>query len=120
MDQTAPQIVTEVRPPDLELTLTRNAWYNPISFEAASWIVRHLPRHLSRSLSVGIGELGYRLCNSRRAALLRNLEAITPDECRRKVLSRSCFNNFLRMLHDFCDCAEGGADRVNSLMVERR
>jgi lauroyl/myristoyl acyltransferase len=118
MDQTVPQIVTEVRSPDLELT--RNGWYNPLSFEAASWIIRHLPHPLSRSMSVSIGELGYRLCHNRRAALLRNLEAITQDKKRRIILSRSCFHNFLRMLHDFCDCAEGGTQRVNSLMVERR
>jgi len=120
MDQTVPQIVTEVQPPDLELTLTRNSWYSPLSFEAASWIIRHLPRPLSRSMSVGIGELGYRLCNSRRAALLRNLDAITQDKRRRETLSRRCFHNFLRMLHDFCDCAQGGAARVSSLMFERR
>jgi KDO2-lipid IV(A) lauroyltransferase len=120
MDQTVPQIVTEVRAPDLELTLTRNSWYSPLSFEAASWIIRHLPRSLSRSMSVGIGELGYRFCNNRRAALQRNLDAITQDKKQRNILSRSCFHNFLRMLHDFCDCAESGVDRVNSLMVERR
>jgi lauroyl/myristoyl acyltransferase len=120
MDQTVPQIVSEVRSPDLELTLTRNSWYSPLSFEAASWIIRLLPRPLSRSMSVGIGELGYRLCNDRRTALLRNLDAITQDQKRRKTLCRSCFHNFLRMLHDFCDCAESGVDCVNSLMVERR
>jgi lauroyl/myristoyl acyltransferase len=120
MDQTAPQIVTEVQPPDLELTLTRNTWYSPLSFEAASWIIRHLPRPISRSLSVAVGELGYRLCHSRRAALLRNLEAITQEKRQRNILCRSCFHNFLRMLHDFTDCAEGGAARVNSLMVKRR
>ena len=120
MDQIVPQIVTEVQPPDLELTLTRNTWYSPLSFEAASWIIRHLPRPLSRSMGVAVGELGYRLCNSRRAALLRNLDAITQDKIRRQALCKSCFHNFLRMLHDFCDGAEGGAGRVNSLMVERR
>ena len=120
MDQTVPQIVTEVRPADLELTLTRNSWYSPLSFEAASWIIRHVPRPISRSMSVGVGELGYRLCTSRRAALARNLDAITPDLKERNMLSRSCFHNFLRMLHDFCDCAEGGAARVNALIVERR
>ena len=118
MDQTIPQIA--VQSPDLELTLTRNTWYSPLSFEAASWIIRHLPRPLSRSMSVGVGELGYRLCGSRRAALLRNLHAITREGPRQNALSRSCFHNFLRMLHDFCDCAEGGTARVNSLMVERR
>ena len=120
MDQIVPQIVTEVQPPDLELTLTRNSWYSPLSFEAASWIIRHLPRPVSRSMSVAVGELGYRLCNSRRVALLRNLDAITQEKKRRNALCKSCFHNFLRMLHDFCDCAEGGAARVNSLMVERR
>jgi lauroyl/myristoyl acyltransferase len=120
MDQTVPEIITELQSPDLELTLKRNAWYSPLSFEAASWIISHLPRGLSRSLSASIGELGYRLCTTRRAALLRNLDAITPDKARREALSRSCFHNFLRMLHDFGDCAEGGASRVNSLVFERR
>ena len=109
MDQTVPEIITELQSPDLELTLTRNAWYSPLSFEAASWIISHLPRGFSRSMSLSIGELGYRLCTTRRAALLRNLDAITPDKARREALSRSCFHNFLRMLHDFCDCAQGGA-----------
>ncbi len=71
-------------------------------------------------MSVSIGELGYRLCHNRRAALLRNLEAITQDKKRRIILSRSCFHNFLRMLHDFCDCAEGGTRAGQLLMVERR
>src|ERR1700730_252682 len=120
MDQIVPQIVTEVQPPDLELTLTRNSWYSPLSFEAASWIIRHLPRPVSRSMSVAVGELGYRLCNSRRVALLRNLDAITQEKRRRNALCKSCFHNFLRMLHDFCDCAAGGSTRVNALMYERR
>jgi lauroyl/myristoyl acyltransferase len=89
MDQTVPQIVTELQSPELELTLTRNAWYSPLSFEAASWIIRHLPRDLSRSLSASIGELGYCLCTTRRAALLRNLDAITQDKTRQVDLSRS-------------------------------
>jgi KDO2-lipid IV(A) lauroyltransferase len=120
MEKTAPQIVSQVEPPDLELTLTRNAWYSPFSFETASWIIKHFPRPLTRSMSVALGELGYRLCEDRREALLRNLGAITQNQIQRKKLSRSCFHNFLRMLYDFCDCAESGIDRLNALMVERR
>jgi Kdo2-lipid IVA lauroyltransferase/acyltransferase len=120
MNQTAPQIAPQVQSPDLDLTLTRNTWYTPFSFETASWIIKHLPRPLTRSMSVGLGELGYRLCNDRREALRRNLTAMTLNQRQREELSRSCFHNFLRMLHDFCDCAENGLNRLNSLMVERR
>jgi Kdo2-lipid IVA lauroyltransferase/acyltransferase len=66
------------------------------------------------------GELGYRLCKDRREALRRNLNALTQNQKQREELSRRCFHNFLRMLHDFCDCAESGIDRLNALMVERR
>jgi Kdo2-lipid IVA lauroyltransferase/acyltransferase len=120
MNQTAPQIAPQVQSPDLDLTLTRNTWYTPFSFETASWIIKHLPRPLTRSMSVGLGELGYRLCNDRREALRRNLTVMTLNQRQREELSRSCFHNFLRMLHDFCDCAENGINRLNSLMVERR
>ena len=119
MDQTAPQIVTPVQSADLELTLTRNTWYSPFTFETASWIIKHLPQPLTRSVSVAVGELGYQLCKDRREALQRNLQAMTQNQKQRKELSRSCFHNFIRMLHDFCDCAESGIDRVNALMVER-
>ncbi len=71
-------------------------------------------------MSVAAGELGYRLCKNRREALRRNLTAMTQSERQREILSRSCFHNFLRMLHDFCDCAESGINRLNALMVERR
>jgi Kdo2-lipid IVA lauroyltransferase/acyltransferase len=120
MDQTAPQIVTPVESTNLDLTLTRNSWYTPLSFEAANWLIKHLPRPFTRSLSVGAGELGYRWCKNRREALLLNLSAITQDKNEREKLSRSCFHNFLRMLHDFCDCAENGTERLNALMVQRR
>jgi KDO2-lipid IV(A) lauroyltransferase len=120
MEKTAPQIVSQVEPPELELTLTRNAWYSPFSFETASWIIKHFPRPLTRSMSVALGELGYRLCEDRRKALLRNLGAISQNQLQRKRLARSCFHNFLRMLYDFCDCAESGIERLNALMVERR
>jgi len=120
MDQTAPQIVTEDQSADLGLTLPRNSWYTPFSFEAASWMIKHLPRSFSRWMAVTAGELGYRLCTDRREALWRNLAAITQNDKQRNALSRSCFHNFLRMLHDFCDCAESGVDRLNTLMVERR
>jgi Kdo2-lipid IVA lauroyltransferase/acyltransferase len=120
MDQTAPEIVTPLESPELELALTRNRWYSPLSFQTASWIIRHLPPDWSRSLSVGVGELGYRLCHSRRIALQRNLTAVTKNEQKRQRLSQKCFHNFLRMLHDFCDCAENGANRLDRLIVERR
>ena len=120
MDQTAPQIVTPVQSADLELTLTRNTWYSPFTFETASWIIKHFPQPLTRSVSVALGELGYQLCKDRREALQRNLQAVTQNEKQREELSRRCFHNFLRMLHDFCDCAESGIGRVNALMVERR
>ena len=119
MNQTAPQIVPPVQSADLELTLTRNTWYSPFTFETASWIIKHLPQPLTRSVSVAVGELGYQLCKDRREALQRNLQAMTQNQKQRKELSRSCFHNFIRMLHDFCDCAESGIDRVNALMVER-
>ena len=101
----APQIVTQVESPDLELMLTHNSWYSPLSFETASWMIKHLPRALTRSMSVAAGELGYRFCQNRRKALQRNLGAMVQNQAQRKALSRSCFHNFLRMLHDFCDCA---------------
>jgi Kdo2-lipid IVA lauroyltransferase/acyltransferase len=119
MNQTAPQIVTPVQTADLELTLTRNTWYSPFTFETASWIIKHLPQPLTRPVSVALGELGYQFCKDRRKALQRNLQAMTQNQKQREQLSRSCFHNFLRMLHDFCDCAESGIDRVNALMVER-
>ncbi len=83
-------------------------------------MIKHLPRPLTRSMSVAAGELGYRLCKDRREALARNLAAITQDPNQRERLARGCFHNFLRMLHDFCDCAENGAQRLNELMVQRR
>src|SRR5580704_9472430 len=120
MNQPAPQIVTPVQSPDLGLTLKRNSWYSPLSFETASWMIKHLPLPLTRAMGVAAGELGYRFCRNRRVALQRNLNAITQDVNQREALSRSCFHNFLRMLHDFCDCAESGNHRLNELMVERR
>ena len=120
MNQPAPPIVTPVQSPDLELTLKRNSWYSPLSFETASWMIKHLPLPLTRAMSVAAGELGYRLCRNRRVALQRNLNAITQEFKQREELSRSCFHNFLRMLHDFCDCAESGVHRLNELMIERR
>src|SRR3984957_4106775 len=73
MNQPAPQIVTPVQSPDLELTLSRNSWYSPLSFETASWLIKHFPRPFTRSMSLAAGELGYRLCKDRREALQRNL-----------------------------------------------
>jgi lauroyl/myristoyl acyltransferase len=120
MNQTTPQIATQVQSPDVELNLTRNSWYTPFSFETGTWLIRHFPRPWTRSLSVGFGEMGYRLCKNRRAALQRNLAAVTKNLLQREELSQSCFHNFLRMLHDLCDCAENGVERLNQMMVERR
>ena len=120
MQQTAPQIVSQVSSAELELTLTRNTWYSPRSFEIANWIQTHIPREASRALGAGFGSLGYYLCKQRRRAILRNLDAITPDKGRRHALAKANFENFLRMLHDFCDCAFGGNPRVRALMSERR
>src|SRR6202011_5305188 len=66
MNQTAPQIVTQVQSPELGLTLPRNSWYSPFSFETAGWMIKHPPRRLTRSMGVAAGELGYRLCKHRR------------------------------------------------------
>jgi KDO2-lipid IV(A) lauroyltransferase len=120
MHQSAPQIVTEVQAADLETALNRNAWYTPLSFQIATWLSGHLPRPLVRSVSAVSAELGYRLCRERREALMSNMEVIEPNAIYRNELARSCFHNFLRMLHDFCDCAAGGSARVNALMHERR
>ena len=51
---------------------------------------------------------------------MNNLEALETDYILRKKLARKCFHNFLRMLHDFCECAAGGTERVNAFMYERR
>lgn len=103
-----------------ELTLPRNAWYAPVWFEVASRLVQRLPRPGSRAVAAGLGQLGYTFCHSRRHVLLQNLEPLIPDPAQRDLVCRSCFRTFLRMLHDFCDCADGGSPRVNALMVERR
>src|SRR6202040_2325624 len=89
MNQPAPQIVTPVQSPGLDLTLTRNGWYSPLSFETAGWMIRHLPGPLTRGLSLMAGELGYRLCKDRREALHRNLLAISQNPKQREMLSRS-------------------------------
>jgi KDO2-lipid IV(A) lauroyltransferase len=83
-------------------------------------MIKHLPRPLTHSMSVAAGELAYRLCKNRREALQRNLTAVVQDRLHCERLSRSCFHNFLRMLHDFCDCAESGGHRLNQLIVEKR
>jgi len=118
MDSTATRAANDLTTSDL--VLTRNAWYAPETFETANWLIRHLPRTITRSLAVCLGELGYRLCSARREAVRGNLAAIIADSDRQNRLCRSCFHNFLRMLHDFCDCTAGGAERVNALMFERR
>src|ERR1700675_3171395 len=91
MNQPAPQIVTPVQSPGLDLTLTRNSWYSPLSFETAGWLIKHFPRPFTRTLSLTAAELGYCLCKDRREALRRNLSALTQKQEQRKKLSRSCF-----------------------------
>jgi lauroyl/myristoyl acyltransferase len=118
MDQSAP--LTEIQAADLEPALTRNAWYSPLTFQTATWLIEHLPRPLARTISATGAELGYRLCKQRREALMSNLEVISSDVALRNRLAWRCFHNFLRMLHDFCDCAANGSDGVNAFMHERR
>ncbi len=120
MNQTAPQVAAPIPSPEEELSLARNNWYSPFSFQTASWLIRHFPRLWTRSLSVAFGELGYQFCTNRRKALQLNLTAVTKALHQREELSRYCFHNFLRMLHDLCDCAESGVGRLNEMMVERR
>lgn len=120
MNQIAPQVATQVQTPEVELNLSRNSWYSPFSFETATWLIRHFPRTWTRTLSVAAGELAYRLCTNRREALRRNLAVVTKTLHKRNKLSRSCFHNFLCMLHDLCDCADTGFGRLNEMMVERR
>ena len=118
MHQSAP--LTEFQAADLEPAPTRNAWYTPLTFQTATWLIRHLPRPLARSISATGAELGYHLCKQRREALMSNLEVISPNLAYRKKLAWLGFHNFLRMLHDFCDCASSGSDRVNAFMHKRR
>ncbi|MBV9273413.1 MAG: lysophospholipid acyltransferase family protein [Verrucomicrobia bacterium] len=100
-----------------EISLPRNAWYSPRSFEVASRLIQYLPRRWTRALAAAVGDLSYRLCTTRREALLGNLGAFHDQE--RSDLCRACFQNFLMMLHDFCDAAEGGIPRINELIVDR-
>jgi lauroyl/myristoyl acyltransferase len=120
MNQTTPRIAAQVQSPEVELNLSRNSWYTPFSFETGTWLIRHFPRTWTRSLSVGFGEMGYRLCKNRRTALQRNLTAVTKSLHKRDELSQRCFHNFLRMLHDLCDCVENGVEQLNQMIVERR
>ena len=120
MHQSAPQIVTQVQVADLETALNRIAWYSPLSFQIATWLSGHLPRPVTRSIGATSAELGYWLCRERREALMSNMEVIESNKIYRKRLTRRCFHSFLRMLHDFCDCAAGGSARVNAFMCERR
>ncbi len=103
-----------------DLILTRNSWYAPRWLNTSLWITERVPAWLSRPMAVALGELSYRLCENRRAAVLRNLGALIPGEKQRQAVCRRCFHNFLRMLHDFFDAASGGAPRINQLMTKRR
>ncbi|MBV9492373.1 MAG: lysophospholipid acyltransferase family protein [Verrucomicrobia bacterium] len=120
MHQTAPRLPAELPIEVSEVSLRRNAWYSPVSFELASRLIQRMPRNASRSLAVGLGQLGYTFCHSRREVLLQNLEPLIPDPVQRDVVCRKCFRAFLRMLHDFCDSAAGGQARINALLTERR
>ena len=109
--------------PDLaldEIALPRNAWYSPASFEVASWLIRHLPPSAGRALAAAVGRLGFEWCDTRREAVLWNLTALSHDPAVQHRLAQGCFENFLRMLHDFIDCAGGGVGRINQLVVDRR
>jgi len=117
MHQTAPEPVPALQGEN-GVSLPRNAWYSPFSFEIAGWLVRHLPHQLTRAFAAGVGGLGYRFCPDRRAALLSNLAQVNNQDASQLCLA--CFQNFLRMLHDFCDAAAGGVPSMNELIVARR
>ena len=118
MHQTAPEPVPALPGNQNDVSLPRNAWYSPFSFEIANWLVRHLPRPWTRSFAAGVGGLGYRFCPERRDALLSNLAQLSNQGSAELCLA--CFQNFLRMLHDFCDAAAGGIPAMNQLIVARR
>jgi lauroyl/myristoyl acyltransferase len=118
MHQTAPEPVPALQGNQSDVSLPRNAWYSPFSFEVASWLIRHLPRPWTRSFAAGVGGLGYQFCPDRRAALLANLAQLSNEDSAELCLA--CFQNFLRMLHDFCDAAAGGVPGMNQLIVARR
>jgi lauroyl/myristoyl acyltransferase len=120
MHQTAPEPVPlpSVQTTPRKTSLTRNSWYSPHSFELASRLIQHLPHPLTRALAAAVGDLSYRFCARRREALLSNLAAFGGQE--KSALCRACFQNFLRMLHDFCDAAAGGIPRINELIASRR
>jgi KDO2-lipid IV(A) lauroyltransferase len=120
LHDTAPQPITEFEAPARPQPLRRNGWYAPFSFEIGNWIASHVPRPLSRTFAVSVGQLGYQFCGDRRDALMSNLAVLTNDEPTQKQLCRACFVNFFRMLHDFCDSAAGGVPRLDKLIVERR
>jgi Kdo2-lipid IVA lauroyltransferase/acyltransferase len=114
------EIVREIQSTTTPIKLARNGWYSPLSFETASRIISHSPRGLTREFSAQVGRLGYLFCKERRAALRGNLEALTNDPKRLDAITQGCFENFLRMLHDFCDCAAAGTPRINALLTDRR
>ena len=119
MHQTAPEPVPvpALQSNQGDLSLPRNAWYSPFSFELAGQLVRHLPHPLTRSIAAAVGGMGYRFCPDRKAALLSNLAQLNSEDA--PELCLACFQNFLRMLHDFCDAAAGGVPSMNRLIVAR-
>src|SRR5215469_16436463 len=118
MHQTAPEPLPSLQGNQNGASLPRNAWYSPFSFEIAGRLVRHLPHPLTRAFAAGVGSLGYRFCSDRRAALLANLAQLNRQDASEHCLA--CFQNFLRMLHDFCDAAAGGIPSINKLIVAQR
>ena len=120
LHETAPRPITEFEAPPRPRSLSRIGWYAPLSFEIGNRIARYVPRPFSRTFAVSMGHLGYQFCRERREALMSNLAVLTSDQATQKKLCRACFVNFLRMLHDFCDCAAGGVPRLDELIVERR
>src|ERR1700746_3344951 len=118
MHQTAPEPVPALQGDRNGVSLPRNAWYSPFSFEIAGRLVRHLPHPLTRAFAAGVGSLGYRFCPDRRGPLMSNLEQLNKQDA--SELCLTCFQNFLRMLHDFCDAAAGGIPSINNLIVAQR
>jgi KDO2-lipid IV(A) lauroyltransferase len=49
---------------------------------------------------------------------MSNLEQLNKQDA--SELCLACFQNFLRMLHDFCDAAAGGVPSMNNLIVAQR
>src|SRR5258708_19846074 len=99
MHQTAPESVPALQGNQRDLSLPRNAWYSPFSFEVAGQLVRHLPHPLTRSIAAAVGGMGYRFCPDRRAALLSNLAPLNGEDA--GSLSLASFQTFFIILPIF-------------------